>query len=35
MKRRVRNIVYPYDYMDDWDKFNETTLLEKKNFIAT
>ena len=21
--------------MDDWDKFNETALPEKKNFIAT
>ena len=32
MKRHLRNIVYPYDYMDDWDKFNETTLLEKEEF---
>ena len=22
--------VYPYDYMDDWAKFNETTLPEKE-----
>ena len=21
--------VYPYEYMDDWEKFNETSLLEK------
>ena len=32
MKRRLRNIVYPYDYADDWDKFNETTLPEKEEF---
>ena len=23
-----RKIVYPYDYMDDWKKFNETFLPE-------
>ena len=23
---------YPYKYMDDWKKFNETTLLEQKKF---
>ena len=23
-------MVYPYDYMDDWEKFNETTLSEKE-----
>ena len=22
--------VYPYEYMDDWEKFNETSLPEKK-----
>ena len=22
--------VYPYEYMDDWEKFNETSLAEKK-----
>ena len=32
MKRCLRNIVYPYDYMGDWDKFNETRLLEKEEF---
>ena len=21
--------VYPYEYMDDWEKFNETTLPER------
>ena len=24
----LRKSVYPYDYMDDWEKFNETTLHE-------
>ena len=24
-----RKGVYPYEYMDDWEKFNETSLLEK------
>ena len=24
--------VYPYEYMDDWEKFNETPLPEKENF---
>ena len=32
MKRCLRNIVYPYDYADDWDKFNEITLPEKEEF---
>ena len=27
--------VYPYKCMDDWEKFNETTLPEKNNFVAT
>ena len=26
--------VYPYEYMDDWEKFNETTLLEKKEIYS-
>ena len=25
----LRKVVYPYEYMDDWEKFNETTLPEK------
>ena len=24
--------VYPYEYMDDWEKFNETSLPEKEDF---
>ena len=27
--------VYPYEYMNDWEKVNETTLHGKNNFIAT
>ena len=25
-----RKSVYPYDYIDEWKKFNETTLPEKE-----
>ena len=25
----LRKGVYPYEYMDDWEKFNETLLPEK------
>ena len=28
----LRKGVYLYDYMDNWGKFNETTLLEKEEF---
>ena len=28
----LRTGVYLYEYMDDWEKFNETTLPEKKNY---
>ena len=31
----LRKGVYPYQYMDEWEKFTETTLLKKKNFIPT
>ena len=30
----LRKGVYPYEYMDDWEKFNETTLLEKEDFYS-
>ena len=30
-----RKVVYPYEYMDDWEKFNETSLPEKKIFTVT
>ena len=26
--------VYPYEYMDDWEKFNETSLPEKEDFCT-
>ena len=26
--------VYPYEYMNDWEKFNETSLLEKGDFYS-
>ena len=26
--------VYPYEYMDDWQKFNETFLPEKEDFYS-
>ena len=26
--------VYPYDYIDDWEKFNETSLPEKAPFYS-
>ena len=31
----LRKVVYHYEYMDQWGKFNETTLPEKEEFIAT
>ena len=30
----LRRGVYPYEYMDDWEKFNETTLPEKEEFYS-
>ena len=27
--------VYPYEYMGDWDKFNENHYLKKKSFTVT
>ena len=30
----LRKSVYPYDYMDDWEKFNETPLPEKDEFYS-
>ena len=26
--------VYPYEYIDDWEKFNETSLSEKDDFYT-
>ena len=26
--------VYPYEYMDNWEKFNETSLPQKEHFYS-
>ena len=26
--------VYPYEYIDDWEKFNENLLPEKEDFYS-
>ena len=31
----LRKGVYPYEYMDGWDRFNEKTLPNKKSFYST
>ena len=30
----LRKDVYPYEYMDDWEKFNETSFHEKEEFCS-
>ena len=30
----LRKGVYPYEYMDSWKRFNETTLPNKKVFYS-
>ena len=30
----LRKGVYPYEYMDSWQRFDETSCLTKKVFIA-
>ena len=30
----MRKVVYPYEYIDDWGKFNETSLPEKDDFYS-
>ena len=30
----LRKGVYPYEYVDDWEKINETTLPEKEEFYS-
>ena len=30
----LRKGVYPYEYMDDWKKLNETSLREKEDFYS-
>ena len=30
----MRKSVYPYQYMDDWEKLNKTSLPEKEDFYT-
>ena len=30
----LRKGVYPYEYIDDWEKFNATSLPEKEEFYS-
>ena len=30
----MRKGVYPYQYIDDWEKFNETSFPEKEDFYS-
>ena len=30
----LRKAVYPYEYMDDWEKFNEKSLPKKNEFYS-
>ena len=30
----LRTGLYPYEYMDEWKKFNETSLREKEEFYS-
>ena len=30
----LRKGVYPYEYMDSWEKFNETSILDKEAFYS-
>ena len=31
----LRKVVYPYEFMEDWENFSEAKLPEKKSFRAT
>ena len=28
------HVVYPYEYMDNWERFDETSLPDKKAFYS-
>ena len=30
----LQKLVYPYEFMNHWGKFNETSLPEKENFCS-
>ena len=30
----LRKVVQPYEYIDDWEKFNEILLFEKEDFYS-
>ena len=30
----MRKGVYPYEYMHDWEKFNEISFLEEEDFYS-
>ena len=30
----LRKDVYPYEYIDDWEKFNKTALPQKEDFYS-
>ena len=30
----IRKGVYPYEYMDSWERFNETSLPDKDDFYS-
>ena len=31
----LRKVVYPYEYMDNWERFNETSLPNKEDFYRS
>ena len=31
----LRKGVYPYEYMDNWKRFNETSLPDKESFYSS
>ena len=31
----LRKVVYPYEYMDNWERFDETSLPDKESFYSS